>query len=187
MAETLRQAAGEGRLDLEELDERLEATYAAKTYADLLPITADLPVMPGAGQPPSARSVAPRQPWRPPVVVPAYSSSFALLSETKRTGVWQLGAEHAAFAFLGSVTLDLRYARFTRQHVTLTANTVLGGVDILVNPFTHVVVEGIGVMGSFGEGRAKVHPQLGPESPVVLVRGLALLGAVEVKRKAARG
>src|SRR5688572_32079706 len=44
VAEILRQAAGEGRIDLTELDERLEATYAAKTYADLVPLTADLPV-----------------------------------------------------------------------------------------------------------------------------------------------
>lgn len=43
VSEVLREAAGEGRLDFEELDERLEATFAAKTYADLLPITGDLP------------------------------------------------------------------------------------------------------------------------------------------------
>ena len=42
VAEVLREAAGEGRITLEELDERLEATYAARTYADLVPLTADL-------------------------------------------------------------------------------------------------------------------------------------------------
>jgi hypothetical protein len=36
-------AAGDGRLSLEELGERLDAVYAAKTYADLEPITRDLP------------------------------------------------------------------------------------------------------------------------------------------------
>ena len=44
VGELLREAAGEGRLDIEELEERLEAAYAAKTYADLVPLTADLPV-----------------------------------------------------------------------------------------------------------------------------------------------
>ena len=43
VAEFLREAAGEGRIDLDELDSRLEATYAAKTYGDLVPITVDLP------------------------------------------------------------------------------------------------------------------------------------------------
>ena len=44
VAEVLREAAGEGRIDFDELDQRLEATYAARTYADLVPITLDLPV-----------------------------------------------------------------------------------------------------------------------------------------------
>ena len=51
VAEMLREAAGEGRLDLDELDERLEATYAARTYADLVPITLDLPAHPRAPVP----------------------------------------------------------------------------------------------------------------------------------------
>ena len=51
VAEVLREAAGEGRIDFEELDQRLDATYAARTYADLVPITLDLPVAPMTGQP----------------------------------------------------------------------------------------------------------------------------------------
>src|SRR5438874_9358737 len=48
VAEILRTAATEGRLDLDELDERLAAVYRAKTYADLVPLTRDLPVAPAA-------------------------------------------------------------------------------------------------------------------------------------------
>ena len=59
VAEILREAAGEGRIDLDELDERLEATYAAKTYADLVPITVDLPAHEPSSPPvPSARRAA---------------------------------------------------------------------------------------------------------------------------------
>lgn len=42
-ADVLREAAGQGRISLDELDERLESAYAAKTYADLAAITHDLP------------------------------------------------------------------------------------------------------------------------------------------------
>src|SRR2546427_813477 len=42
-AERLRIAVDEGRLDLTEYDERLRSTYAATTYGELDPITADLP------------------------------------------------------------------------------------------------------------------------------------------------
>jgi hypothetical protein len=48
-AEALRAAFAEGRLARAELDERLAAAYAAKTRADLLGLTGDLPgAVPGA-------------------------------------------------------------------------------------------------------------------------------------------
>jgi Domain of unknown function (DUF1707) len=43
VAERLRKAAGEGRLAAEELEERLEAAFAARTEAELAPLVADLP------------------------------------------------------------------------------------------------------------------------------------------------
>ncbi len=42
-ADVLREAAGQGRISMDELDERLELAYAAKTYADLAAVTRDLP------------------------------------------------------------------------------------------------------------------------------------------------
>jgi hypothetical protein len=46
VAERLRTAAGEGRLASEELEQRLEAAFAARTEADLAPLVADLPPEP---------------------------------------------------------------------------------------------------------------------------------------------
>lgn len=46
VAEALRRAHDEGRLDLLEYDERLAAAYAARTYTDLAALTADLPAEP---------------------------------------------------------------------------------------------------------------------------------------------
>jgi hypothetical protein len=43
VAERLRHAAGEGRLLSEELEERLEAVFAARTYGELDATVADLP------------------------------------------------------------------------------------------------------------------------------------------------
>ncbi|HEY2636950.1 MAG TPA: DUF1707 domain-containing protein [Solirubrobacteraceae bacterium] len=52
VADRLRAATAEGRLDPSELDERLTATFAARTRADLVPLTADLPDSPA---PPPAK------------------------------------------------------------------------------------------------------------------------------------
>ncbi len=186
VAEVLRQAAGEGRIDLEELDERLEATYNAKTYGELVPITADLPL---AG--PTPHPVPPVVPSRDrppvPVVGPSYSSSISVMGDCTRRGVWQVPDRHTSFSMMGSVTIDLREARFTARETVIDAYAIMAGIDIVVNPWTAVVVEGVGVMGDFSEGRSKVLPELGPDSPVVRVRGVALMAAVTVKRKAMPG
>ena len=56
VADELRAHAGEGRLDVDELDERLKAAYAARTRADLQGLTADLPAAPPPKpKPPSVR------------------------------------------------------------------------------------------------------------------------------------
>ncbi|WP_203997447.1 DUF1707 SHOCT-like domain-containing protein [Micromonospora lutea] len=48
VAERLRVALEEGRLDLHEYDERLQLTYASRTYAELGALVSDLPAPAGA-------------------------------------------------------------------------------------------------------------------------------------------
>ncbi|MFI7373923.1 DUF1707 domain-containing protein [Actinoplanes sp. NPDC049668] len=62
VADQLKVALEEGRLDLHEYDERLQRAYAAKTYGDLHPLLDDLPsahtiALPGAAAPASAPAV----------------------------------------------------------------------------------------------------------------------------------
>jgi Domain of unknown function (DUF1707) len=49
VVDVLRDAYTEGRLTLEEFDERTSAAYASKTWGDLRELTADLPVEPVLG------------------------------------------------------------------------------------------------------------------------------------------
>lgn len=176
VAEVLRQAAGEGRIDLEELDERLEATFSAKTYADLVPITEDLPDV-------GTRPLPVQRPVGHVVAGPAYQSSVAVLSETRRSGPWQVGSSHSSFALMGSVVLDLRQAVFVSREVTLNAVALLGSVEVVVNPQTVVVCDGLGILGDFSESRSRTVPTPAPDSPVVRVKGLALMGSVNIRRK----
>ena len=179
VAEVLREAAGEGRIDLEELDERLEAAYGAKVYADLVPILADLP----NAQLPAVRAAASvaREPGS--AAGRTYDKSFSIMGGQTRKGVWEIGAEHNAFTLMGGIDLDLREAVFGANEVVITAVAVMGGIDIYVNAHTKVSVEGTGIMGDFDQARDKVAAQLGPDSPTVRVKGVALMGAVTVKRR----
>lgn len=190
VAELLREAAGEGRLDLDELDQRLEQAYAARTYGDLVPLTLDLPthtdttpVVRAAGTPvpaPSGRPV----PWTPGPP-PTWNTSLAIMSESRRSGVWLVGETHVATSVMGSVVIDLREAVFPagRAEVTIWANAVMGSVQVLVDHTTAVVVEGVGIMGTFAEHRSRFPTRVEASSPVVRVKGVALMGSVEVRRK----
>lgn len=59
VADKLKTALDEGRLDLHEYDERLQRTYAAKTFGELDPLVTDLP-----GTVPAQQSRV--QPFQPP-------------------------------------------------------------------------------------------------------------------------
>ncbi len=56
-ADRLRRAAGEGRLQPDELEQRVAAAYGARTVGDLAALTADLPV-PAAPKPPARARLA---------------------------------------------------------------------------------------------------------------------------------
>ena len=183
VADVLRDAAGEGRIDLEELDERLELTWEAKTYGELVPITLDLQA-PGPVTPPSAAPVR-----RTPSAVPAvgHHSSTAIMKEYKRQGVWAVPEHHSAFALMGSVVIDLREAQLSAHHTQINASSIMGEVKIIVPADMHVVVDGTPIMGEFGQAKDKVPAELGPDSPTVRVRGMAMMGSVTVQRQPAPG
>jgi hypothetical protein len=69
VADQLKTALDEGRLDLSEYDERLQQTYAAKTFADLDGLLDDLP----GTVPPQQSQVQPATPAGAPAPAPAHS------------------------------------------------------------------------------------------------------------------
>jgi len=183
VAEILREAAGEGRLDLDELDQRLEATYAARTYADLVPITLDLPAHP------HQRPRRARQPAMPPAAAPAVvagpdrESHFAVLSGLSRKGVWVVPRQLTILAMMGGAELDLRQARFAAPEVVITINAFMGGAQVIVGPNVRVQMEGTGIMGGYSGPSGLVEADLDEDSPVVRIKGVAIWGGVSVERK----
>jgi hypothetical protein len=182
VAEVLREAAGEGRIDLDELDERLDATYSARTYADLVPITADLPVRAASALPAQQAAATPS----PVVPGKAEERHLAILSGVERKGVWVVPQHLVVSCFMGGADLDLRRAQFAAQEVTITINAVMGGADIKVNPHTQVVMQGNAFLGGYS-GPSDDDLELDANSPVVHIRGFALMGGVSVTRRRAPG
>jgi hypothetical protein len=173
-AETLRQAAGDGRLTLGELDQRLEAAYAAKTYAELEKLTEDLPA---AGAPVLAGSL----PARRFGGTPTSRFGLALLSGFERAGRWVAPRHFTAVAVMGGGSIDMRDASFAEQTVRITAVAVMGGIDIVVPEDAEVRVHGLPLLGGFGGHRLSGTGK--PGGPTVIVAGVAIMGGVDVRRR----
>ncbi|MFJ6565910.1 DUF1707 domain-containing protein [Streptomyces sp. NPDC091292] len=192
VAEHLRDALAEGRLDMTEFEERLEATYAARTYGELDPILRDLPV----GAAPSVSMVKAPAPggvardgagddW--PARIGGEASSqwgVAIMAGFQRKGHWTVPRRFNSFAFWGGGEIDLREARFAEREVVINCVAIMGGMNVVVPPGVEVVVRGIGIMGGFDHREEGVPGE--PGAPRVIVTGFAFWGGVGVERKMTR-
>ncbi|MGW0902677.1 DUF1707 SHOCT-like domain-containing protein [Streptomyces sp. NPDC002853] len=187
VAERLRDAVAEGRLDMEEFEERLDATYKARTYGELEPITRDLPaegvkvsmVKSPVSDDPAAID------WSRRMVSgePSSKLGFAFWGGFSRKGGWVVGRQFDGFAMWGGGEIDLREALFTERDVEIRCWTVMGGMQVIVPPEMTVLVKGFGFMGGFDD---KATGEGTPGSPRVVVKGFALMGGVGVDRKLRR-
>ncbi|MFF8092284.1 DUF1707 domain-containing protein [Streptomyces sp. NPDC016675] len=188
VAEVLRDALAEGRLDMTEFEERLDATYSARTYGELAPITRDLPVGGGVVTPKVSMTKEPAADgdWAGRVTGGEGSSSWAVavMSGFQRKGRWTVPKRFNSFAFWGGGEIDLRDAYFAEHEVVINCVAIMGGVDVIVPPGVEVLVRGVGVMGDFDHRESGVPGEAG--APRVIVTGFAFWGGVGVRRKLTR-
>lgn len=186
-ADVVGDAFAEGRLTREEYDDRLTAAMAARTVADLVPVLEGLPPAAAAAAlaplvggvvavPPSATDG-----WGAPAgAAPASSAVVAVFGAAARKGQWVVPASLTTVAMFGGVELDLTAATFAARETDIVAGAIFGGIEITVPDGLAVQVDGIGVFGGFDQ-RAAGPGQ--PGAPLLRVRGGALFGGVEVKRR----
>ncbi|WP_406477333.1 DUF1707 domain-containing protein [Streptomyces sp. NBC_01615] len=186
VTEQLRDALAEGRLDMEEFEERLEATYKARTYGELAPITRDLPGPAAAAPVSMVKQPAESGSWAGRIVGGEGSSAWAvaIMSGFERKGRWTVPQRFNSFAFWGGGEIDLREANFADREVVINCVAIMGGVNVVVPPGVEVVVRGIGIMGGF-DHREEGQPGE-PGAPRVIVTGFAFWGGVGVERKLTR-
>ncbi|MGC0419243.1 DUF1707 SHOCT-like domain-containing protein [Embleya sp. AB8] len=171
----LRDALAEGRLTAEEHEERLDAALAAKTHSQLEPLVADLPV-PGVG--PIVYRPAPDSVTVPDR--PARSNMFAFWSSSTRKGRWRTGEKLNAVAVMGGVDIDLTEAVFDGPELVINVFAFWGGVDIRIPEGVTVRDHGIGIMGAFDVREQYTDD---PHAPVVVIKGVAVMGGVSVRVK----
>ncbi|GLF94425.1 DUF1707 SHOCT-like domain-containing protein [Streptomyces yaizuensis] len=175
IADILRDALAEGRLDAEEHSERIDAVYRAKTMGELQPLVQDLPAVRPASAP-SGRP-APAGPQGPG------ENLIAVFSSSVRKGRWRVGARTNAFALFGSVEIDLTEALFSQRHTVINATSIFGSVEVRVPENISLRGNGNGLFGSF---EVRTLESVETDAPVVTVHGYALFGSVEARPRRGR-
>ncbi|WP_328463123.1 DUF1707 SHOCT-like domain-containing protein [Streptomyces sp. NBC_00448] len=169
VAEVLRVAAGDGRLSLEELEERLESCFGARTYGALAPLVADLP-----GQTP----VTPAEAVRTKDVVRVRRVGASLRYE----GPWVAPRRLEAEVRGGNVVLDFSTAT-VRGAVTHVDVELRGGNLRLIVPDGYSVdADEIDIRGgSVRHRHAQDRPQGIPITHQIVITGKLTGGNVVIQ------
>jgi len=175
-AELLRRAAGEGRLTVDELDERLAAAFAARTRAELEALVADVVVG-------DARGAALGAPAATLPVVPGEGGTrwlISIMSGHDRRGHWRVGPKVLNFNFWGGSEIDFNDAVLSAQDTEVRIVSIMGGSDVYVPEGLDVQVSELSLLGGndlhLGAGRPA------PGGPTIHLKMLSLLGGSTVRR-----
>ncbi|WP_066927166.1 DUF1707 domain-containing protein [Streptomyces sp. NBRC 110611] len=178
IAEILREALAEGRLDPEEHSERIDVVYRAKTMGELEPVIRDLPAA-GGGRPAPEAGAHQAHAYAPAAPLPD-QNLVAIFSSSTRKGRWRVPARINAVAVFGSVEIDLTEAVFPQQQVLINVTAIFGSVEMRVPENVTLRSSGSGVLGSF---EIETHEAVDGDAPQVHINGYAILGSVEAKPK----
>jgi Domain of unknown function (DUF1707) len=165
-------------LSAEALEERLDRAHQAATLDELRSLVSDLPVV-------HADAAAPAPGVRT-FVSPATGAHVSerqiiigIMGGAEKKGVWTPAKQTYVVAFMGGAELDFREARFGPGGTEVIVFAIMGGAEIIVPPGVHVDLNGLAVMGGFGQTGSAPAPT-DPHAPVLRIGGFCMMGGVEV-------
>jgi hypothetical protein len=159
VAARLREAMAEGRLDIEETEDRLTAVYAAKTVADLDVLTSDLP--------------ATIDDDLPQLRLRTKSGSV------KKNGDWRVPRRISAECTSGSIKIDFTEAECRHQEVEIQVSARSGSIVMVVPAGWAVDMDD--VSATSGMVVNKVRGRRAPNAPLLRVSGEVLSGVIRAR------
>ncbi|MGO9901483.1 MAG: DUF1707 domain-containing protein [Solirubrobacteraceae bacterium] len=178
-ADTLRTAVTEGRLTVEDLEERLSSVYAARTRGELELLITDV----------SLRSIAdghmstPTSSGAPPAMREGPGGTrfiVSIMSGHDRRGRWRIAPRCTVINVMGGSDIDLNDAEFSNPVTRINVWSIMGGGEVRAPHGVEVYVSGFALMGGNDV-------RLGDEAPPpgalqIRLRMLSIMGGCSVRR-----
>jgi len=166
-------------IDVDQYEAMVDLAWAATEPADLERLLSRLPVL-QASAPGTALDATGAAPLvARPGEVRDHGFQVAILSGSDRSGSWVPPRKLTTIALMGGAGIDFREARLGPGVTEVQILAVCGGVDVIVPPGVTVQTEGLGILGGFDEYNQTVDSD-DPSAPIIRIRGLALMGGVDV-------
>jgi hypothetical protein len=165
------------RLTIDELDRRLERAYAATSLAELDTLTADLSD--------DARAAARFGPATVPGEYEPREDSgriVAILSETRRGGLWAVPPRLDITAMMSNLTLDLRSALLAPGVTEINVRAMMASVQIILPPGVRVLDRVRAFMASVNDDSYGALTD-DPSVPAIRISGRAVMSEVKVRTR----
>lgn len=173
VAAVLGDAMATGRLTSVELAERMEAAYAAKTLAELVPLTADLPAV-AADAAPAATAVESQQ-------------VAATFSKVIRRGRWVAGRHTTLRSRFGALIVDLSDAVLPGREITVEIDSLFGKAIVTVPRNARIIDEGGALFGKRIVTSGSPDSDGDGDGPLIRLTGQARFGKIAVRRQGESG
>ena len=167
-AQVLRTSGANGQLTVDELDERVEAAYAAKTRGELERLVedlgetrdrpADVPVRPGDGTH-----------W-----------VVSIMGGSDRKGRWRVGRTCTIVNVMGGSDIHLNDAEFASDVVEMRVFSLMGGSDVWIPDGLAVEVSELAFMGGNEVRIGEARP--GDGGPLLRLKLISVMGGTTVRR-----
>jgi hypothetical protein len=168
-------------LSLEDLERRIERVYQAASVADLDAITSDLKAaipqaQRGRGSVPQASASY------TPMAAPIQSARIlAVMSESKRTGRWQVPSRVDVISLMADTKIDLTQAVMPPGGAEFHVRSVWASCKIIVPPEMRVINEMHAIMASVVSKADEMDPPGAlRHGPTLRLTGTALMAEVKV-------
>ena len=171
VTDLLSNAYADGRLTIDEFQERNDKVWKSKTLADLAPLTTDLGVLPAATVTTASGSLARVD------NVPA-RQTFAILANRNQAAEWVVPSSMSSLVVMGADNYDFRQATFTSPHVFLNLGVVMGTVVLRLPEGVAIIDHTVPIMANVETKGMK--PPL-PGAPIIELRGFVFMGTVTIQ------
>jgi len=179
-AEVLRVAASEGRLDVDELDDRLGSVYSVRTRNELERLIAD---------------VSPERLGQVRAIVPPGKSTsgltikegpggsrwvIAVMGGHDKRGRWRVAPICTVLSIMGGSTIDLNDAELANRDTQLNVYSLMGGNEVRVPHGVNVQISEFAFMGG---NDVQIGDEVAPAGgPTIHIRMVAVMGGSSLRR-----